>query len=294
MNCAVVGLRRYRHRRCDAPMAILPGVAWRGDPEEQHGDGRQHPVQELRARIRVGRTWTLTTTRATSASSSSRCGPRGAAMGQSRNEARIESMRNAQKRSQKPTYSSSGLSTQIACKVAGRVGTILAQVRAPQLMRSRAQGRGGLISRAGASTFVKDKEDSIVYAILDDAARRARRYLDGLQARSVAPDASAAAALRELDGPLPEARGDAAEDSRAARPDGLARDASAIAGPRFFGFVIGGCLPRRSRPTGSRARGTRTRASTATTPGTSRILRASRCAGCSSCLSCPPAAAAHS
>jgi glutamate/tyrosine decarboxylase-like PLP-dependent enzyme len=82
-----------------------------------------------------------------------------------------------------------------------------------------------------------------VYAILEDAARRARRYLDGLQGRSVAPDASAAAALRELDRPLPEARGDA-EKTLELLDRTISPATIAIAGPRFFGFVMGGSLPQ--------------------------------------------------
>jgi glutamate/tyrosine decarboxylase-like PLP-dependent enzyme len=82
----------------------------------------------------------------------------------------------------------------------------------------------------------------MIYSILDDVARRAHAYLDGLSARSVAPSAAAVAALRQLDEPLPQARGDAAETL--ALLDRLISPATlATAGPRFFGFVIGGALP---------------------------------------------------
>lgn len=82
----------------------------------------------------------------------------------------------------------------------------------------------------------------MTYAILDDAARRAHAYLDGLNARAVAPHAAAVAALRQLDEPLPAARGDAA--ATLALLDRLISPATlATAGPRFFGFVIGGALP---------------------------------------------------
>jgi glutamate/tyrosine decarboxylase-like PLP-dependent enzyme len=81
-----------------------------------------------------------------------------------------------------------------------------------------------------------------VYAILDEAARRARAYLDGLNGRSVAPDPAAVAALRQLDEALPAGRSDAGETlallDRVISPATLAS-----AGPRFFGFVIGGALP---------------------------------------------------
>jgi glutamate/tyrosine decarboxylase-like PLP-dependent enzyme len=81
-----------------------------------------------------------------------------------------------------------------------------------------------------------------VYAILDDAARRARAYLNGLNDRSVEASPAAVAALRQLDEALPEGPSDAAETlallDRVVSPATLA-----IAGGRFFGFVIGGALP---------------------------------------------------
>jgi len=81
-----------------------------------------------------------------------------------------------------------------------------------------------------------------MYTILDDAARRAQGYLRSLAERPVAPDATAAAALRQLDEPLPAASSDPAESlallDRVVSPATLA-----MAGPRFFGFVIGGSLP---------------------------------------------------
>jgi glutamate/tyrosine decarboxylase-like PLP-dependent enzyme len=82
----------------------------------------------------------------------------------------------------------------------------------------------------------------MTYSILDDAARRARVYLEGLAVRPVAPSSAAVAALRQLDEALPAARGDAAETL--ALLDRLIAPATlATAGPRFFGFVIGGALP---------------------------------------------------
>jgi glutamate/tyrosine decarboxylase-like PLP-dependent enzyme len=81
-----------------------------------------------------------------------------------------------------------------------------------------------------------------MYAILDDAARRARRYLELLDTRSVAPGTAAVAALRELDEPLPQEPCDPAETI--ALLDRVVSPATmAMAGPRFFGFVIGGALP---------------------------------------------------
>jgi glutamate/tyrosine decarboxylase-like PLP-dependent enzyme len=81
-----------------------------------------------------------------------------------------------------------------------------------------------------------------VYAILDDAARRARAYLDGLNARPVAPDAAAVAALAQLDEALPADRS-AAGETLALLDRVVAPATLATAGPRFFGFVIGGALP---------------------------------------------------
>ena len=81
-----------------------------------------------------------------------------------------------------------------------------------------------------------------MYAILDDAARRARAYLDGLNERAVAPDPQAAAALRQLDEALPA--GPSAEGETLALLDRAVSPATlATAGRRFFGFVIGGALP---------------------------------------------------
>lgn len=78
--------------------------------------------------------------------------------------------------------------------------------------------------------------------LLADAARRAQSYLDALPARSVAPSTEAVAALERLDGPLPEGPADPA--AVLARLDEIVSPATmAMAGPRFFGFVIGGALP---------------------------------------------------
>ena len=77
--------------------------------------------------------------------------------------------------------------------------------------------------------------------LLDDAARRAKRYLDALPERPLRPSASAVARLRELD-KLPDAPVDPREVL--ARLDEIGSPATlATAGPRFHGFVIGGSLP---------------------------------------------------
>src|SRR5579862_1519358 len=81
-----------------------------------------------------------------------------------------------------------------------------------------------------------------MYDILDDAARRAHRYLDGLNARPVCPDPAAVAALRELNTAMPSAASDPAE-TIALLDAAVSPATMAMAGPRFFGFVIGGALP---------------------------------------------------
>jgi glutamate/tyrosine decarboxylase-like PLP-dependent enzyme len=81
-----------------------------------------------------------------------------------------------------------------------------------------------------------------MYRLLEEAATRARRYLEELNNRSVAPDPVAVQSLRELDHPLPERAGDPARTI--ALLDRLVSPATmGMAGPRFFGFVIGGSLP---------------------------------------------------
>jgi glutamate/tyrosine decarboxylase-like PLP-dependent enzyme len=78
--------------------------------------------------------------------------------------------------------------------------------------------------------------------LLLDAAHRATLYLEGLDARAVAPSADAVRNLSELDIPLPV---EPASDKYVLEQlDRLGSPASmAMAGPRFFGFVIGGALP---------------------------------------------------
>jgi glutamate/tyrosine decarboxylase-like PLP-dependent enzyme len=78
--------------------------------------------------------------------------------------------------------------------------------------------------------------------LLRDAAARAAAYLDALDARKVAPDPVAVAALDELDRVLPTRGCEAARVI--ADLDRLGSPATmAMAGPRFFGFVMGGALP---------------------------------------------------
>ncbi|HUI87455.1 MAG TPA: aminotransferase class V-fold PLP-dependent enzyme [Anaerolineales bacterium] len=78
--------------------------------------------------------------------------------------------------------------------------------------------------------------------LLEDAAERAIAYLEGLNSRSVAPAPGAVDKLNLLDEGLPEAPSDPAGTLKLM--DEVCSPASmAMAGPRFFGFVIGGSLP---------------------------------------------------
>ncbi len=79
-------------------------------------------------------------------------------------------------------------------------------------------------------------------ALLAEAGERARRYLDGVADRSVVPTREALAALDELDFPLPEYGLDASQVL--ALLDDVGSPATVTtAGPRYFGFVIGGAVP---------------------------------------------------
>ena len=78
--------------------------------------------------------------------------------------------------------------------------------------------------------------------LLEQASQRAISYLEGLDSRGVAPSPEAVAKLSALDEPLPA--GPAAPDEVLALLDEICSPATAaMAGPRYFGFVIGGSLP---------------------------------------------------
>ena len=78
--------------------------------------------------------------------------------------------------------------------------------------------------------------------LLTDASARALRYLETLDSRSVAPQPSDVARLRAFDEPLPLHPTDPAEALRLLDEIGSPAT-TAMAGRRFFGFVIGGSLP---------------------------------------------------
>jgi glutamate/tyrosine decarboxylase-like PLP-dependent enzyme len=78
--------------------------------------------------------------------------------------------------------------------------------------------------------------------ILHLTADRAARYLEEIDGRGVAPSPEAVAGLAELDEPLPEGPTDAARVLETL--DRIGSPATvAMAGRRYFGFVIGGSLP---------------------------------------------------
>ena len=78
--------------------------------------------------------------------------------------------------------------------------------------------------------------------LLDNASRRAQRYLASLETRAVAPSPEALAALASFDRPLPQQL--SSPEEVLAELDEFGSPATmASAGGRFFGFVIGGSLP---------------------------------------------------
>jgi glutamate/tyrosine decarboxylase-like PLP-dependent enzyme len=78
--------------------------------------------------------------------------------------------------------------------------------------------------------------------LLDDARRRAVRYLDSLGDRGVAASPTAVERLADLREPLPAGPTDPAA-VLALLDEYVSPATIATAGPRFFGFVIGGSLP---------------------------------------------------
>ena len=94
-------------------------------------------------------------------------------------------------------------------------------------------------------------------ALLTDAAVRAARYLSEVQDRSVAPSREALAGLARLGPPLPE-RGLPADQVLALLDEAGSPATLATAGPRFYGFVIGGSLPVTAPRAGWPRRGIRT------------------------------------
>ena len=78
--------------------------------------------------------------------------------------------------------------------------------------------------------------------LLHSVALRAARYLEDIQDRRVSPSAEAVRDLAQFHEPLPE--GPTAPEDVIRMLDEVGSPATmGIAGPRFFGFVIGGALP---------------------------------------------------
>jgi glutamate/tyrosine decarboxylase-like PLP-dependent enzyme len=78
--------------------------------------------------------------------------------------------------------------------------------------------------------------------LLEDAAQRAISYLETLAERRVAPAPAAVAKLATLVGPFPE-QATSPEEVLSLLDEFGSPATMAMAGPRFFGFVIGGALP---------------------------------------------------
>jgi glutamate/tyrosine decarboxylase-like PLP-dependent enzyme len=85
-------------------------------------------------------------------------------------------------------------------------------------------------------------ESTALRALLEDASRRAIRFLERLPARPVRPEPAAVRGLGRLDVPL-STTGARPSDVLALLDEVVGPATMASAGPRFFGFVIGGALP---------------------------------------------------
>jgi glutamate/tyrosine decarboxylase-like PLP-dependent enzyme len=79
------------------------------------------------------------------------------------------------------------------------------------------------------------------HSLLNDAAARAERYLDGVGKRSVAPSSNAIAGLRRFDVPFPAEP--MASGAVLAQLDDIGSPATVASAGRYFGFVFGGSLP---------------------------------------------------
>ena len=78
--------------------------------------------------------------------------------------------------------------------------------------------------------------------LLEETMKRATKYLESVSERNVAPSREAVARLAKLSRPFPE-QGLDAEAVLAELDEFCSPATMATAGPRFFGFVVGGSLP---------------------------------------------------
>jgi glutamate/tyrosine decarboxylase-like PLP-dependent enzyme len=78
--------------------------------------------------------------------------------------------------------------------------------------------------------------------LLEETMKRATNYLENLNERDVSPGKDAVARLAKLNGPFPK-EGLEAEAVLAELDEFCSPATMATAGPRFFGFVVGGSLP---------------------------------------------------
>ena len=108
--------------------------------------------------------------------------------------------------------------------------------------------------------------------LLSGAADRAIGYLEGLDARGVAPVPAAIERLKEWDERLPDGPTD--PERVVALLDEIGSPATmAMAGPRFFGFVIGGALPAALAANWLAGAWDQNTALSAVTPGTALLER---------------------
>ena len=109
-----------------------------------------------------------------------------------------------------------------------------------------------------------------IAALLRDAALRASRYLESVADRPVAPSSAAVEGLDALDVPVPDGPADAT--AVLAELDEIVGPATmAMAGPRFFGFVIGGALPATVAANVLATAWDQTSSRSDVTPGTARV-----------------------
>ena len=106
--------------------------------------------------------------------------------------------------------------------------------------------------------------------ILDDAARRAIAYLNSLQHRPVSPRADSINRLNTLDTPMPQ-RSTPANDVLSRLDEFVSPATMAMAGPRFFGFVVGGSLPVTLAANWLAAAWDQNASHDASTPGVARV-----------------------